>query len=347
MRLLLTAEIVLCVASAALGQSPSQRPHPAVVRVIATEHGGSSCGSGALVAVTKTHGLVVTNWHVVRDATGPIVVVFPDGFRCGAAVMKTDRDWDLAALAIWRPRAKPIALAAEAPRPGEVLTIAGYGPGWYRAATGRCIQYVSPGRNQPFEMVELSTAARNGDSGGPILNRRGELAGVLFGAALGRTTGSYCGRVRWFLASATDQLPQLPVPPTMIAQARQPDRIPSSDRVLQPDRVTRPEQAPSPGMVPPPARAPIAAIGTQPSTPLASHPDNQRPAVRELAELPPARPPQAPAVEVSAPVADGPAASSPAIGSSRFETIKTILAAIGILAVLFHSLRWLGAAHPS
>ena len=59
-------------------------PHPAVVRVYAPERNGASLGSGALVAVSQDHGLVMTNWHVVRDATGPIVVAFPDGFRSGA-----------------------------------------------------------------------------------------------------------------------------------------------------------------------------------------------------------------------------------------------------------------------
>jgi S1-C subfamily serine protease len=55
----------------------AQTPHPAVVRVIAAEPNGASLGTGALVAVDEAHGLVVTNWHVVRDATGPITVVFP------------------------------------------------------------------------------------------------------------------------------------------------------------------------------------------------------------------------------------------------------------------------------
>ena len=153
-------------------------------------------GSGSLVAIDASHGLVVTNWHVVRDAAGPITVVFPDGFRSGAVLLRTDRDWDLAALAIQRPNAQPIMLSTEPPRPGEVLTIAGYGPGTYRAVSGRCTEYLSPGGNFPYEMVELDAGARNGDSGGPILNTRGELAGVLFGSAFGKTTGSYCGRVR-------------------------------------------------------------------------------------------------------------------------------------------------------
>ena len=44
--------------------------------------------------------------------------------------------------------------------------------------------------------------AREGDSGGPIFNERGELAGVLFGSGGGATAGSYAGRVREFLKSA-------------------------------------------------------------------------------------------------------------------------------------------------
>ena len=78
-------------------------PHPAVVRVVSPERDGTSYGSGSLVAVTESTGLVVTNWHVVRDAAGTISVWFPDGFQSPATLLRTDRDWDLAALAIWRP----------------------------------------------------------------------------------------------------------------------------------------------------------------------------------------------------------------------------------------------------
>ena len=140
--------------------------HPGVVRVIAQERSGTSCGSGALVAAGEKHGLVITNWHVVRDASGPILVIFPDGFRSGAKVLRTDRDWDLAALLIWRPRAKPIPLAKQIPALGEPLTIAGYGTGWYRTATGRVSQYVTPRRGLPPKMVQVTTPARHGDSGG-------------------------------------------------------------------------------------------------------------------------------------------------------------------------------------
>lgn len=177
-------------------------PNPAVARITAVEGNVLSQGSGTLIEVRDDRGLVITNWHVIRDARGPIIATFPDGFRSAATVLKVDQDWDLAALLIWRPNAAPIAISTTAPKPGDSLTIAGYGSGDYRAVSGRCTQYVAPGRNMPYEMVEVSAEARQGDSGGPILNERGELAGVLFGAGGGTTSGSFCGRVRWFLDSA-------------------------------------------------------------------------------------------------------------------------------------------------
>jgi hypothetical protein len=172
-----------------------------VARIIVPEKDGVSLGSGTLVDVRGQFGLVVTNWHVVRDAAGPIRVEFPGGFQSAAEVVKTDRDWDLAALSISRPHCSPVRISAIAPRPGESLTIAGYGSGDWRMATGPCTQYLAPGVDFPHEMVELATEARQGDSGGPIFNQQGELAGVLFGSGPGYTSGSYGGRVLQFLAT--------------------------------------------------------------------------------------------------------------------------------------------------
>lgn len=176
-------------------------PLPAVARIVVPERDGISYGSGTLIDVRDQFGLIVSNWHVVRDAAGPITVEFPDGFRSPAQVVKTDKDWDLAALSIQRPSASPIRISPDAPAPGQPLAIAGYGSGSWRMAAGRCTQYLAPGVEFPHELVEVSAEARQGDSGGPILNERGEIAGVLFGSGPGYTSGSYGGRVLHFLAS--------------------------------------------------------------------------------------------------------------------------------------------------
>ncbi len=330
-------------------------PHPAVVRVIVPEGRSMSLGSGTLVAVNGRHGLVVTNWHVIRDAGARIEVAFPDGFRSTATLLAADRDWDLAALAIWRPNVQPIPLAAEAPWPGDPLTIAGYGSGRYRTATGRCVQYVSPGANHPFEMVELAASAREGDSGGPILNQRGELAGVLFGATWGRTAGSHTVPVRRFLASVSDKFNTLAEPPVMVAQVPQAgDGRPGQS----PDPSVRYAQAGSEPSVSrtdvvtarPSSR--IAADASGPSAKLdvdgwAASGRTDGLAARDVSLTGPsgqadAAPAFAPQVHSEKSQVTQPRQWHDWLGTTQGEKLKTVLAVIGLLAIFLHAWRMLG-----
>lgn len=326
-------------------------PNPAVVRVAVPERDGASLGSGTLVAVNESSGLVLTNWHVVRDAAGPIVVIFPDGFRSGAYVLRTDRDWDLAALAIRRPNVQPIPIASEVPRPGEELTIAGYGSGSYRAVTGRLTQYVSPGGNHPFEMIELSAPARNGDSGGPIFNNRGELAGTLFGSSFGRTTGSYCGRLRWFVGAVNADFERISAQAMLAQQSR---RNPPVVAPVSASLPVAPEPAPATNAGPyaqqwqpsnnPPAanrpEQPIAAVAVpneSPTPSVAASPPAPQP--NTAASVAVAKEPQ---LSRSSPVAAIPA---PPPGSlPKNDYVRSLLALVGALALLYHAVRFVGWA---
>lgn len=355
--LLAAATVVFGHSVACGGPAPSRAPvpagmHPAVVRVISPERNGMSLGSGTLVAVYADHGLVLTNWHVISDAAGQVQVVFPDGFRTPATVLKADREWDLAALAIWRPNASPVPIASQPPRPGDPLTIAGYGSGRYRAANGWCTQYVSPGRGQPFEMVELSVAARQGDSGGPIFNARGELAGVLFGSGFGSTAGSYCGRVERFLSPLWGDFQRLQPNPNAIAQAAPPTE---SALPTEPQPQSGPWQPPEnywsvkqPATQPPLASVRPAQVAP-PVAAIAAKPPPSRPPRTEPADSDPkgwvAPAPTSPTADVAstapAAVAPTPPASSDFPGTTLGDQLKTMLAAIGAFAILFHSLRLL------
>ena len=92
--------------------------HASVARIVAPGESSVSYGSGTLVFANDQLGIVITNWHVVNEATQPISVHFPDGFYSTATVARVDRDWDLALLAIRKPNAAPVNVAAAAPRPG-------------------------------------------------------------------------------------------------------------------------------------------------------------------------------------------------------------------------------------
>ncbi len=332
----LSLAILLCAASAvwALAEPGDAAPwnarypqqaHPAVVRVIVPGRDSTtSFGSGVLVAADQQQGMVLTNWHVVSEAAGQITVAFPDGFRSPARVVRTDRDWDLAALSIQRPNAQPVRLAMQAPRPGEPLTIIGYGSGRYREAAGRCTQYVSPGGGLPFEMVELSTSARQGDSGGPILNSRGELAGVLFGTGLGRTMGSYCGRVYRFLDTVGDDYRRVSPAPVMIANR---PRVGSNRDGANMSRQPVPQ--------PNPATDPLVAIGSPRYLPPDSSDSN--PAWNAV-------PAEQEADTVAAAESEQTLGWEDVVGSTRADQFKTMLAAIGALAIFFHGVRLFNGA---
>jgi hypothetical protein len=150
-----------------------------------------------------------------------IHVHFPGGFSSFGAIVKADTKWDLAIVAISKPpQAVPmISVSHTVPKPGDPLWIAGHGSGSYRMAQGSCVRYLAPeipkdGTTPLYEIVELSVNARQGDSGGPILNADGELAGVLFGSDMVRNTaGTYCERVFRFLNESYPGMEKLPTQP--------------------------------------------------------------------------------------------------------------------------------------
>jgi len=329
-----TSQAASRAAIGAAWQRQSDYPHPAVARIIVPEEGAISYGSGTLIDVREKFGMVITNWHVVRDATGTIEVVFPGGFSSKARALKVDADWDLAALVIWKPPVDPVSIAAAAPRPGDQLTICGYGQGSYRCATGRCTQYYAPRLDFPRHMVELDVEARQGDSGGPIFNSEGELAGVLFGAGQGTTLGSFGGRVGAFLATLAPDIGRA-------AESLAANNVPSpaGDMAsLQTDRFAADTTAASALL------RPHRGTGDRPPPQTTQSPSS-------LARLWPAKTDDSPSGaaddsrQASTTPLDTPAGTplgSPWQSTDRddlFEQMKTVLAAVGLLAIAVQVLR--------
>lgn len=197
------------------------RPLPNVVRLIAFDSNGQSFGSGSYIGNYDDYGLILSNWHVVCESDSLVHVHFPNGFSSFGAIVNSDKTWDLAMIVVSKPpqSVPSLPIARTIPKPGDALWIAGHGSGSYRLAGGTCIRYLAPeipknGTPPLYEIIELSVTARQGDSGGPILNQDGELAGVLFGSDMVRNTaGSYCQRVNRFLGQTRSELDRLPKRP--------------------------------------------------------------------------------------------------------------------------------------
>jgi hypothetical protein len=161
-------------------------------------HGGTqfSLGSGVVIGEGEQVSYVLTNWHVVSECRGAVTVTFLGAGSMRAKIAATDELWDMALLEMPRLGITPVEIAPEAPRVGEIVHAGGFGPeGAWKQVTGQVVKYVSPDNGKTYDTLEFAGATRQGDSGGPIVNERGELVALLWGSDGQVVTGSQVGRV--------------------------------------------------------------------------------------------------------------------------------------------------------
>lgn len=188
------------------GTLAEQHLAQAVARIENRLPGGMAAyASGVLVAKDERCGRILTCDHLFRDGVGRITVWLPDeaGFTAyEARLLARNSADDLALLAIAAPPNRPVGLADSPPRSGQQVMMAGYGPdGVYRAVRGQVLGYVQKAGSAGAETLQIRAAAREGDSGGPIVDASGRLVAILWGTDGYRTVGTYCGRIRQFLAN--------------------------------------------------------------------------------------------------------------------------------------------------
>jgi S1-C subfamily serine protease len=165
-----------------------ERVNPGVVAIQILSDSGGGLGSGF---VYNKEGYIVTNYHVVENATD-LEVYFPQGIKVRGKVTATDLDSDLAVVKVDVPADVLIPLTlgdSDSLKVGMPIVAIGNPFGLSSTMTlgiisakGRTLESVreSPegGYFTAGDIIQTDAAINPGNSGGPLLNLRGEIIGV-------------------------------------------------------------------------------------------------------------------------------------------------------------------------
>jgi len=150
-----------------------------------TEHG---VGSGVII---DDRGDILTSLHVVANATD-IQLTFADGTQSSAQVMVKQPEHDIAVLRASRPPAQfvPATLGnPNAMRVGDEAFVVGHPFGLYGSMSAGVISgfdrsFQLPNSNLKLQgLIQIDAAVNPGNSGGPLLNRDGQVIGIVAGLA--------------------------------------------------------------------------------------------------------------------------------------------------------------------
>lgn len=141
--------------------------------------------SGGTGFILDTDGHIMTNYHVVVDAS-EVFVKLIDGTQTTAEIIGLDADSDLAVIKIDVPadRLRPVTFGnVDNLRVGQDVVAIGspFSQDWTMtsgiiSATNRSLQGL--GSYSIGSVIQTDTSINPGNSGGPLLNMRGEVIGV-------------------------------------------------------------------------------------------------------------------------------------------------------------------------
>ena len=149
----------------------------------------TSLGSGVIVSPA---GYILTNNHVVESAD-EIEVAFPDGKKLLAKVVGSDPDTDLAVLRVEAEKMPAITFgSSENLRVGDIVLAIGNPLGIGQTVTSGIVSALGRtglGINTFENFIQTDAAINQGNSGGALVDARGNLVGIN-SAILSQTGGS-------------------------------------------------------------------------------------------------------------------------------------------------------------
>ena len=172
---------------------------PSLVQIQATtpSSSGDTAGLGSGVIVNAS-GAILTALHVVDGAT-TIRLFFVDGTRSNGQIVSADPDNDIAVLIPDRPP-QPIvpAVLGGVGQIGDETYAVGHPLGFVGSLTSGVISGLdrtidAPDGRRLRGLIQFDAAVNPGNSGGPLLNRGGQVIGIVTGLANPSRDGYFTG----------------------------------------------------------------------------------------------------------------------------------------------------------
>jgi S1-C subfamily serine protease len=158
-----------------------------LVRAPLPTGGGSQDDRTGTGVVVTQQGHILTSLHVV-DGAPTVQLTFADGSRADAAVIAARPEDDIAVLqAMSVPAGIPPATLGNpgAVRVGDEAFVVGSPFGLYRSLSAGVIsglnrEFTMPGTQVKLTgLIQIDAAVNPGSSGGPLVNRRGDVIGIV------------------------------------------------------------------------------------------------------------------------------------------------------------------------
>ena len=158
----------------------------------------SGVGTGVVILDS---GVILTNLHVVENATR-IVVTFFDGLESEAEIIAVQPDNDLAVIrAKTIPDDLPAATigASHSLQPGDEVVVVGFPFGIGPSVSSGVIsglnrEFFSPqGKRLLTRLIQFDAAANPGNSGGPLVSMSGEVVGIVTAILNPADAGTFIG----------------------------------------------------------------------------------------------------------------------------------------------------------
>ena len=157
---------------------------------------GGGHGSGFVIS---RDGLILTNNHVVADAPR-VRVRFASGVQVDGTVLRRDATRDVALLRVPVTHDAPLPIRAAPARVGEDVYVVGTPIYEANAATvTRGIVSALRDDGPSGQLIQSDATIHGGNSGGPLLDRYGNVIGIAVAAQVDSATGSVAPGLNYFI----------------------------------------------------------------------------------------------------------------------------------------------------